>query len=259
LDITLPATLSLLPAEVFAYALVFARLGSALMILPAFGEPGIPTRVRLLIALAITVVVTPVIASSLPALPPGYLAAAGLIITEIVIGLAIGAIPRIFMAALQTAGFIIAMQTGMAFAMNFDATQGTQSALIGTFLNLTAVTLIFVTDTHHLLLAAARDSYALFPAGGSFPLADFSNLAVRTVSDMFTLGVQIASPFLVFGLIFYMSIGILSRLMPQVQIFFVAMPANILLGFLILMLTISVLMMWFLTRFEEAVMPFLAP
>ena len=107
---------------------------------------------------------------------------------------------------------------------------------MATFLSVVAVALIFAFDLHHLLIRAIADSYTLFRPGGGLPTGDFAALAVKVVAESFLVAIQLAAPFLVFGLVFYVGLGILSRLMPQVQIFFVAMPANILLGFVILML-----------------------
>ena len=140
---------------------------------------------------------------------------------------------------------------------NYDPTQGVQGALIGTFLSILAVTLIFVTDLHHLMIGALHQSYTLFPAGSVLPWDRFVELAVDIIAGSFVLGVQLAAPFLTVGLVFYLGIGILTKLMPQVQIFFVAMPANILLGFLILMLVLSTMMLWFSDYFEQVLSNFL--
>ena len=111
---------------------------------------------------------------------------------------------------------------------------------------------------HHIFLVAINDSYILFQPGALPPLGQFAELAVNIIANSFRVAIQIAAPFLVFGLVFYMGIGILSRLMPQVQIFFVAMPANILLGLVLLMLLLSAMLMWFLDYFSDAMKPFLA-
>ena len=81
-------------------------------------------------------------------------------------------------------------------------------------------------------------------------------MAVKLVSSAFRIGLQLAAPFLVFGLIFYVGIGILSRLMPQIQIFFIAMPANIMLGFFLLLFLVGAMMTWFLQGFEQSVSMF---
>jgi len=227
-----------------------------MMLAPAFGEVSVSTRIRLAIALAVAGILTPLVASSYPEMPVTVLPLFKIIGGEILIGLLIGALMRFVTAALQVAGQVIAFQTSLGFAQNVDPTQGVQGAIISTFLSVVGITLIFVTDLHHLILHAIRDSYVLFPPNTPFPIGDFTNLAISSFANAFKLGVQMAAPFVLFGLVFYLGIGILSKLMPQVQIFFIAVPANILLGFAILALTLSTMMMWYLSFFEQFLVQF---
>jgi flagellar biosynthetic protein FliR len=154
------------------------------------------------------------------------------------------------LSAVQVAGNVIATQTGLAFAQTFDASQGTQSALVSMFLSLLAITLIFATETHHLLIIGIKHSYVLFPPGKIPPTRDMMELAIETVSGLFTTGLQMSAPFIVFGLVLYGAAGVLSRMMPQLQIFFLAMPLNILAGFVLLGLSLSTMMLWFLDAFQ---------
>jgi flagellar biosynthetic protein FliR len=158
---------------------------------------------------------------------------------------------RLIMSALETAGFLIAAQTGLAFAQTFDPGQGTQGAMVSTFLSLIGALLVFETGLHHLALGAISGSYVLLPPGNALPVGDMAELALTLASGAFALGLQLAAPFLVFGLIIYAVLGVLSRLMPQLQVFFLAMPLNILSGFVLLMLVIGVMMTKFLDFFAE--------
>lgn len=239
-----------LPADLLTCGLVFSRVGAMVMALPALGEAVVPARARLILAIGLTLVMIPVVG---PLYPPGIAAnvmmLAGIIISEIVTGVAIGLVLRMMMSAVQVAGNLIATQTGLAFAQTFDASQGTQSALVSMFLSLLAITLIFASDLHHLLIAGIQHSFTLFPPGKLPPTGDMLKLAVETVSGLFLTGVQMAAPFLVFGLIIYGASGVVSRMMPQLQIFFLAMPLNILAGFVIFGLSLSTMMLWFLDAF----------
>jgi len=255
---TLTINQDLIANDVFVFLAVFARLGAMLMLFPALGASTIPSQVKLIFALSVSLVTMPVVAPSFPAPPETLLTMAAFIALEATIGIIIGAVVRAVMSALQVAGTIIAFQTGLAFAQNFDPAQDSQSAIYASFLSLLAMTLIFVTDLHHLLIGAMYHSYAVFPPGNALPWGDLSELIVKTVSETFKLGVQMATPFIAVGLLFYLGIGVLSRLMPQVQIFFVAMPANILLGLLIFLLTISTMIIWFMDYFESFLNGFLA-
>ena len=251
--------LDFLPQTTFVLLLIFARVGTMIMVMPGFGDNAVPARLRLVFALGVTLVLYPVARDFFTAVPATISALLAMVIMEVLVGLAIGIGARLIMSALHLAGTAIAFQTGLAFAQNIDPSQGgAQSSLFGNFLGLLAVTLVFMTDLHHLLLAAIHDSYTLFRPGILFPVGDFSELALSTIATAFTIALQLAAPFLVFGLVFYLGIGVLSRLIPQVQVFFVAMPANILLGFLLLMLLLSTIMLWFLESFRAAIEPLLA-
>lgn len=242
-------TVSFAAQHAFVFLLIFGRLGSMIMAMPAIGDSQVPVRVRLVTALVISFVMIPVVQAAYGEIPRDLPALGFMLLGEIVVGVFIGLSARLIMSALSVAGTAIAFQTGLAFAQSFDPAQGVQSALVGSFMSMLAVTMIFALDMHHLLLKAVYDSYELFKPGAVLPFDGFAQMALNTVAGSFTVGLQLAAPFLVFGLVFYLGIGVLSRLMPQVQVFFVAMPANILLGFVLFMLLLSTMMMWFFDYF----------
>jgi len=245
-----------LPQTAFVFMLIFARLGTMIMLMPALGETVIPARVRLIFALLFCFIMMPLVADSYGKLPQTVAGLAIIVIGEVLIGLFVGMVARLIMSALHVAGNVIALQTGLAFAQNVDPTAGGHGVLFSNFMSLLAVTLIFATNLDHLLIAAMRDSYTLFQPGVVLPVGDFAQIAIKAVSGSFMLGVQLAAPFLVFGLVFYLGIGILSRLMPQIQVFFIAMPANIGLGFLMFMVLLGAMMTWFLEGFEGSLSVF---
>jgi flagellar biosynthetic protein FliR len=237
--------------SLFAAALVFARMGAILMLLPGIGEMAVPGRIRLSFALAFSLAVGPLIAPQLPPVPETMAGLAGLITVEIVIGLMIGAGARFLMAAAAIAGQIIAYQTGLAMAQAFDPIQGQSGALPAQFFNLLFLVLIFATNIHHMLLQAAAGSYALMPAGEAPMWGDAAQWALGLFIDSFVIAVRIASPLIAFGLIFYLGLGVLSRLMPQAQIFFIAMPLNIMIGFAILAISLGTMAMIWTERLES--------
>jgi flagellar biosynthesis protein FliR len=147
---------------------------------------------------------------------------------------------------------------GLGFVTAVDPTQGQQNVIVGNFLTVLGVTLIFATDLHHLVIAALNDSYTLFQPGDLPLIGDVAALTTRTVAVAFRIGIQLSAPFLVFGLLFNLGLGILSRLMPQMQVFFVGIPLSILLGFLILLLVLGAMMTTFLGSLE-GVLVLLAP
>jgi len=150
---------SVVTDEVFAYLLVFVRVGTAIMLLPGFGEAFIPQRVRLALAVALAVAIGPAVVSGLPAAPSGAVALMLMLGGEMAVGLLIGATARFTLSALQVAGTVIAFQANLAYAQTIDPSQsGVQSALVSALLSMLALVLIFVTDLHHVLLRAVHDS-----------------------------------------------------------------------------------------------------
>jgi len=245
--------LAALPVDALVAFAVLTRVGAMMMTAPAFGDFTLSPRIRLAVALAATAALAPAAAPCFPkfAAEPDALAIFSLIIGEIGVGLFLGLVARMIASALNVAGQIIALQMGLSLAQIFDPSQETQGAIIGGFLAVLGTTMIFATDMHHLLLAALRDSYLVFAPGGSISVGDMADSMIGALSFAFSLGVRLAAPFIVFGLVFYAGAGVLNRLMPQAQVFFMLMPANLILGLMLLMLTTGLMMTTFLGAFEE--------
>jgi flagellar biosynthesis protein FliR len=241
-------TLPTLSGVVLVYLLVFARTGAMIMLLPPLANASVPARVRLILALAVAIALAPTVASAYPQIAPANLAALAVMIAlEITIGIMIGTLARIITTAVSIAGTIIASQTGLSYAEALDpSSHGQQGAVIGNFLSMLAVVLIFAANLHHLAIGAVAGSYHLIPPGTSLPTGDMAEMAIRIVSGAFMLGFQLSAPFLVFGFAVNIGFGVLARMMPQLQVFFVATPFNILVGFVVLALLIGSMMTLFL-------------
>lgn len=244
--------LNWLPETAYLYLLLFARVGTMLMLTPALGEQIVPARMRLSFALVFSLVLYPLVTPSLPPLPAGLIEVMVLLLHELVIGLILGGITRIVVMSAQVAGAVIAFQAGLSIAQAADPTNGgIQGAIIGSFLSFLGITLIFATNLHHVALAAVFDSYMIFSPTDPLMFGDAAQMAIETVSGAFVIGVQMSAPFIVFGLVFYLGMGILARMMPQLQVFFIAMPATISIGLLLLALLLSMMMGWYLMHFES--------
>jgi flagellar biosynthetic protein FliR len=249
---------SFLPAIAAAFILVFARVGTMLMLLPGLGELSVPIRIRLTVAVLLAAVLLPLHQAAYQINLTSFGPVMAMLGEEMFIGAVLGMSVRLIMSSLQVAGFVIAQQMGLGFVTAIDPSLGQQGVLVGNFLAMLGVTLIFATDLHHLVIAALNDSYTLF-APGEIPLmGDVAALTTRTVATAFRIGIQLSAPFLVFGLLFNLGLGVLSRLMPQMQVFFVGLPLSILLGLLIFLLVIGAMMTVFLGAVEN-VLTRLAP
>lgn len=225
--------------DVFALFLIFVRVGAALMLMPGFSEPYIFSRSRLLFALLLTFVLAGPVAPHLPELPQHVGQLTLLIGQEAFLGLFLGGATRIMFATLHIAGSTIAVQSGLATASVFDPTQSSQGTLPGNFLTTVAMVLLFVTDGHHMLLRGLVESYGHLRAGAALPMGDMAAFITRIVQKAFDIGIQIAAPLLLVGLLTNLAMGILNRLMPSFQVFFIALPLQLLLAFATLMLSFA--------------------
>jgi flagellar biosynthesis protein FliR len=241
--------ISLLPMLAAAFMLTFARVGAMVMLLPGLGEINIPVRIKLSVALLLTLIILPLHRADYHVDMNSMAALLVLMIYEILIGVVLGATARVTLAALQVAGAVIAQQLGLGFVTTIDPTQGQQGVLIGNFLTLLGITMLFATDSHHLVIAALNDSYSIFRPGEVMPSGDVAELATRAFTAAFKIGMQLAAPFLVFGLVFNIGLGVLARLMPQMQVYFVGVPLSILSGFLIFGVVLAAMMGTFLDYF----------
>lgn len=228
------------------------------MLMPGIGDSFVSNEIRLVFAVALCFVLTPVLAASLPAPPAtaiGYLLLVG---SETLLGIFIGTVMRILITALDTAGMIVSMQTGFSNAMVFNPLVGSQGSLIGAVYSMTGVVLLLASDMHHILIATVFDSYQMFPASGAMPDAGgMADVISRTVNIAFKTGFELAIPFIVTGIIIQTGFGILSRLMPQIQIFFMAMPVQILLGLVTLTMVFSAGILYWLGGMGQTVTGFL--
>jgi flagellar biosynthetic protein FliR len=249
---------SFLPALAAAFLLTFARVGTMVMLLPGIGELNLPSRVRLTIALVLTAILLPshqkAYTVDLTALGPVLV----MLFQEIVIGAVLGLTARLAISALQVAGSVVAQQLGLGFVTAIDPTQNQQGMLVGNFLTVLGIMMIFATDLHHMVIAALNDSYTIFRPGEMPLVGDAAQHVTRIVATAFRIGIQLSAPFLVFGLLFNLGLGVLSRLMPQMQVFFIGLPLSILLGLLLLLLVIGAMMGTFV-GYIEGVLGDLAP
>ena len=250
--------ISLLPALAASFMLVFARIGAMVMLLPGFGETNIPVRVRLGIALALTLIILPLHRNAYQISMTSMAPLLVLMFHEIVIGVVLGATARVTLSALAVAGSVIAQQLGLGFVTSVDPTQGQQGVLIGNFLTILGLTLLFATDTHYLIIEALSASYTIFAPGELMPSGDIASLATRAFSGAFKIGIQLSAPFIVFGLVFNLGLGVLARLMPQMQVYFVGVPLSMLAGFLILAAILGTMMGLFMD-YQGGVLHELAP
>lgn len=247
----------MLQLNIYAFIIVFARLGTAFMLMPGIASGQFPARMRLGLALATTFILTPLLVEKLPPMPVEIPNLFLMIAGEVMAGAILGTIPMILMSVTEIAGSVISLTSGLASALTYDPVVQQQTGIASGFLSATALVLIFVTDVHHLFFQAIVDSYTLFVPGGAPDAGDTVNLIARNIADTFRVGVQISAPFLLVGFAYSLGLGILTRLAPQIPVFFIGQPLQLIVSMLLFMITISSMMLAALNHFAEGIRPFL--
>lgn len=235
-----------IPLQIWQTGLVFARIGAIIMLAPGIGDSTVPPRIRLTIALIIAAIIAPMVSDKIIPIPSdngGMFLAIGI---ETMIGLVIGLCSRMLFSALATAGTIVGAQTGMSFAMSFDAAQGQQGAIFGTFFSVLGTVLVLNSNAHFWFINGALNSYNSFAANGSMPIASITDWVIKMFSNSFLVAIQMTIPLIIYGIIFNIAVGILNRAAPAIQVFFIAQPVQILAGLVVFMLTFSAGMMFWL-------------
>ncbi len=241
----------LLALNVFQFLLIFSRLSILFVLFPGISAAYVPVRVRLVVAVMVALVALPLVADQLPGQPNNAADLGWMIVKEFLIGGFIGMLVQTIMSVLQLAGEVIATASGLTNALVDDPVTQEQSAIVIGLLDIVAVLMIFITGSHQLLISAAIDSFSLMRPGQDLFAGDMLAMGSTLINQAFAMGIRLAAPFLVFQLVFQITSGILARLSPQLNVYFVAMPAQIALGLGILMITLPTMMLFFLRFFDE--------
>ena len=237
------------PHDFFHYGMLFARIGTVFMFLPILGERFVTTQSRVMLSWALVFLVAPTLVPKLPPVPKSAAESLFLLGHEFFIGAFLGIIARVFFLTLEVMSTTIAFMISLSNAFAFNP-QINPGSVIGSLLGMLVLVLCFETNLHHTMIRSLVESYILFDPKLPLPLEEMTETFTQTVSQSFSLGVQLATPFIAAALMFYTGIGLIARLIPQIQIFFVALPLQLLLGLLMATLTLSSGMILFLEHFD---------
>lgn len=229
-----PVAVPNIEAVLQLWMLGMIRPGAAFLAAPVFGAASVPVQLRLVVALAVGV---PAVAASGLALPAdGIVSVPGLlfIIGEVVIGLAIGFVLQMGLAAALLAGEAISNTMGLGFASMIDPVSGQSSSSVGQFLSMLATALFLAADGHLLLVGIIVDSYAALPPGGAFPTHGAIEGVLRFGSLMFVAGLSIALPVGFILILVQIIMGVIGRSAPALNLFAVGIPATLLAGLVLL-------------------------
>lgn len=225
-----------LPLWAFAFVLVLARVGAAVMLLPGLGEADLPAMIRAGLALAVTVLLLPGVQPLMPTVPQDPWRLAGMLAAELLAGGLLGFLARLVVLALPMAGQVVSAMLGLSNVLVPDPTFGGESMALSKLFGMAAPVLVLSTGLYALPLSALAGSYQVLPPGALPDVADAARVVSGGVGASFALALRLAAPFLLAGIVWQVALGLLARLVPGLQVYFLAQPAQILGGLVVLML-----------------------
>ena len=242
----------LLQGHIAAFLLTLTRISGIFLVSPFFGSMNIPPYFRMALALAMTVVLFPVIDGLGAVAPPETIIMfAVAAIGELFIGWLIGFVAYISFAAITMAGKVMDMQVGFAIVNVVDPTSGQQIPLIGSFLYNLAVIVLLATNGHHMILTALAESFRAVPLAGMEGNISLALVIANFTGGIFLTGMKIAMPITFAILLTNVGLGILSRTMPQMNIFVVGIPLQLMIGITVLSMIIPFYVLFLDVLFNE--------
>jgi flagellar biosynthetic protein FliR len=219
------------------YLYPFVRVMGYISADPVLGNRTVPIRLKIGLALAISVAIAPTL-GPLPAIEPASPAGLAILAQQVFIGVAIGFAVRVILAAVEMAGQMIGLQMGLGFATFFDPQTSAQVPVIGQYLGLLAILVFLSINGHALLLSTLIESFSILPIGTLGLDSNGFSAFARWGAQIFLIGFTLALPVIATLLIANFGIGIISRAAPQMNIFAVGFPFTLLVGFIALYLMI---------------------
>ncbi len=241
---------ALISGNIYAFLIVFTRIGAAFMMMPLLGDRVIPTNIRLLIALGFSLVFTPVVWPLVGQMPDSTALLTLLLCKEVLIGAFIGLIARAIFSALNTAGMVISYKMSLANASMFNPQMSEQSTVVAAVITMAAAVLMFTMNIHHILIAGVYHSYSLFPPMDDIIINDFAVSVADAVNESFIIALEFSAPFIIISFAMQLALGVIARLIPQIQVFFLGIPIQVMVGVITIYATISMCLFYFINRFE---------
>lgn len=210
---------------VLAFFLAFCRIGGCFMVLPGFSSFRVPLQIRLFTAVALSMALTPLLWDALyPRVQNPGTTYIFIIFSELMIGVTFGMIARFIVLGLQFCGTVVQMVIGFNTAGGMSVIEAEQEGQLTALITLTGVLILFMTDFHHVVIKALIGSYTFMPLGEPFQPRMALVTLTDTLSSTFMVMLRLASPFIIYGLVFNLAIGLVNKLAPQIPIYFISIP-----------------------------------
>lgn len=232
--------LQLIPVEQFqVFLVVLARVAGFIGAIPIFSSSGSPVRIRVSLAVAVALVLFPVMSQSTIEVSYHPISFLLFVVNEVLLGSLIGLVARLIFTAVEYGATVIGYQMGFAAANVFDPSGERQIALISQFQNVFAILIFLAVDGHHLFFRLAVESFELLPPGHLNLAGEAVPFLMELAAHMFRLGVQFSAPVLAVLLLSGLVLGILARVFPQLNVFLLSFPINIGTAFIVIGLTLD--------------------
>ena len=237
--------LGLSETQFVVFFLGLVRISALISVAPFFGNQTVPNRIKIFLSLFLTILILPIVKEEVDLEVMTMAAFFPLTIKEVVIGLFLGFNAKFFFESFQFAGRLITTQMGLSMAEIIDPESGAQSSIIGSFYGLIALVLFLVLNGHHLVLSALYRSFEIAPVASS-SLAPVAQTKMLTLfNDLFIIGLKLAAPAMVTLFLMEVSMGIMARIVPQMNIFFVGLPLKLGVGMMIIVVSLPVFYVFF--------------
>ena len=233
--------------SLWRFMFCFFRVAPWLYLVPVLGYNQIPSRIRGLAAAFFSFSISPSV--EIPSLPENFLACIPLLFHEMLAGCFLGLFIKVIFSSIELVGFLIGFQLNLNNASVFDPTSGTQNQLLQTFLSLGAIALLLELNMHHSLLEGLVNSYDWIPSKNY--LSEMNQCLLKGMVSSLELCIRLSCPVIIIGALSYIMLGILSRILPGLHIFFVMMPGQILMIFVVLITILVPLFHVFCTYMDE--------
>ena len=235
---------------ILALFVAFCRMGGCVMVLPGFSSSRVPPQIRLFMAAAVSMAVLPLLWDTIyPKVSAPGAAYIALIFSETVIGVMYGLIARFYTLGLQFAGTVITMMIGFNAPPSQDVLEDTAENQLTNMISFAGLMVLFSLDFHHVVFRAIMESYTILPVGGALDIQRSLITLTDTLGTTMMIMLRLSSPFILYGLMFNVSIGMINKLAQQVPIYFISAPYLLMGGLFMVYLSIAALLRQFSDSF----------
>ena len=235
----------------YPFIVVFIRLTGILITAPLYSDKTLPTPIKFTMAFMIALALAPSVSEFIPVPSNSLSFITGTVFFELLIGILLGLSARLFMFAVTIAGDFMSNLMGLQAASMFDPASGTNTVAISKLLSLIALAAFIALNMHLYMLEAFVQSYTIIPINSGLDMGEVVYAVIATVTKVTILGIKMAAPVVILNFLVNLALGVLNRLVPQIQVFFISMPLTMLVGIFILALTITSMIILFTEEIEN--------